>query len=134
MSTQKTLLAAILLGASMTPALATAPMHATNGESGVSVHGAEYRKVNGQWQRVDVWNGLGNTAPVRRGYQQGEISADGNYVYGGGYRGWVLRAHGYKWENGRLVHADGIRHDTPKPSLTMTEGERSAQAALYGGN
>ena len=131
MSIQQALIAAMLLGASVAPALATAPMHAANGDAGVVAHGAEYSRINGQWQRVDTWNGLGAAAPDRRAYRQGDTSADGNYVYVGGEKGWELRSHGYKWQNGSLVHADALRHDTPKPSLTMTQQERDRQVELY---
>ena len=133
MSIHQALLAAMLLGAAAAPAMAAAPFHAANNESGFVEHGPEYRRVNGQWQRVDTWNGLDSPAPERRAYRQGEVSADGNYTFVGGDRGWALRTHAYKWENGGFVHADTLRHDTPKPSLNMTEEEKRRRIELYTG-
>lgn len=134
MSIQQALFAAMLLGASVTSALASAPMHVANTQNGFIEHGPEYRKVNGQWQRVDTWNGLDSPAPDRRSYRQGETSADGNFTYVGGDQGWAPRAHAYKWENGGLLHVDTLRHDTPKANLNMTAEDRRRQIELYGGN
>ncbi|OYY37325.1 MAG: DUF4148 domain-containing protein, partial [Polaromonas sp. 39-63-25] len=32
--------------------------------------------------------------------------------------------HSYAFQDGRLVHTDSIAHNTPKPSLAMTDAER----------
>jgi len=131
MSIHQTLLAALLLGATAVPAMAEAPFHLANNEIGFVEHGPEYRRVNGQWQRVDAWNGLDSRVPERRPYQQGDISADGNYMFVGGEQGWSLRPHAYEWENGGPIHADTLRHDKPKPSLNMTEEEKRRSGELY---
>jgi hypothetical protein len=127
-------LSAFLLVVALPPAMSTEPTHVSNNERSFVEHGTEYRNVEGKWQRVDTWNRLDTPAPDRRPYRRGDISSDGNYVYVGGDRLWILRSHAYRFENGRLVHADTLRHDTPRPSLQMTEAERrSMQEQNIGG-
>ena len=42
-------------------------------------------------------------------------------------------AHGYNFQNGSLVHTDKISHDTPKPSVSMTNAEKQRLERVYGG-
>ncbi len=48
--------------------------------------------------------------------------------------GWVPPTHEYVFENGRLKHVGNMGHDSPRPSLQMTEEERRWYEELYFGN
>ena len=65
-------------------------------------------------------------------FMKNPVSADGaRYV--GGEAGWVYEGHKFEFRNGRLVHADSIDHNAPKPSLSMTPEERKVYRELNRG-
>ena len=65
-------------------------------------------------------------------FKKNPVSADGT-LYVGGEAGWVYEGHKFEFRNGRLVHADNIDHNAPKPSLSMTPAERAIQRELHSG-
>ena len=103
-------------------AMADAPVHPANNESGSVYHGATYEKADGRLVRADTWNtrAAARTAP----------KADDNWEYVGGETGWNLRNHRYDFVNGRLVHGDNLPHNTPKP---VVDPARAPSGTFYPG-
>lgn len=58
------------------------------------------------------------------------VTADGGTVVGG-EAGYLPPQHSYAFKDGKLVHTDKIAHNTPKPSLSMTDAERRLYQELY---
>lgn len=67
------------------------------------------------------------TTPLveRMAYRRGDVSADGRYVFVGGDGGWTLREHDLVYKGGRFAHTDTCAHNSAKPSLAMSDQERS---------
>jgi hypothetical protein len=58
------------------------------------------------------------------------VTSDGGLAVGG-EAGYVPPQHSYAYQGGKLVHTDKIAHNTPKPSLEMTDAERRLFQELY---
>lgn len=69
----------------------------------------------------------------RTAIAKNEVSKDG-WRYVGGDTGWELVQHAYAFRGGKLVHADNIDHNTPKPTLTSIVEGRKQYQKLYSGN
>jgi hypothetical protein len=98
---------ALLAASAVVPALADGFGHPANNEAGSFYHGPEYRLVEGRLVRTDE----GSTkavAPER---------PDRHWTFDGSEAGWALTPHAYRFDGGRMVHADPFRHDTPRPSV-----------------
>jgi hypothetical protein len=72
-------------------------------------------------------------AEVRNEYlawRANPVTTDGGLAVGG-EAGYVPPQHSYAYQGGKLVHTDKIAHNTPKPSLEMTDAERRLFQELY---
>ena len=58
------------------------------------------------------------------------VTSDGGLAVGG-EAGYIAPQHSYAFREGKLVHTDKIAHNTPKPSLSMTDAERRLFQELY---
>ncbi|OZA87183.1 MAG: hypothetical protein B7X65_13415 [Polaromonas sp. 39-63-25] len=56
-------------------------------------------------------------------FRNNPTTAEGGTLVGG-EAGYMPPQHSYAFQDGRLVHTDSIAHNTPKPSLAMTDAER----------
>lgn len=70
-------------------------------------------------------------SPQRGVFQQkGDISSDGQYVYSGTDRGWVLRSHSYVFAAGKWDHApDCLAYNEPKASKGLGPTVRTDRGA-----
>lgn len=64
-------------------------------------------------------------------FRANPVSADGQYRYVNSEIGWELKQHSYKLENGKLVHADKLSHNTAAPDAKISNEEAAARRALY---
>lgn len=72
-------------------------------------------------------------AEVRNEYlawRANPVTTDGGLAVGG-EAGYTPPQHSYAFQGGKLVHTDKIAHNTPKPSLSMTQQERRLFQELY---
>lgn len=111
MSIRKSILSISLLGAFLAPAaFATSGTTAASGEQGFTSHALPSAKTREQVQKeLAEW-------------RKNPVTADG-YREVGGEIGAVPEGHKYLFRDGKLVHADNIPHDSPKPSLLRTGSE-----------
>lgn len=63
-------------------------------------------------------------------FRANPVLADGTRVVGG-EAGYALPQHSYAWQGGRFVHTDTLAHNTPRPSLSMSEAEKRLRGELY---
>lgn len=68
-----------------------------------------------------------------RAFRANPVAADG-WRYVGGEVGWALPTHDYVLKSGRLEHVGNIAHNSPRPSLQMTEEQRRSHEELYWGS
>ena len=116
MSVRKSLLIASLVSALAVPAFATNGITFVGGEAGFQFHAMPSTVTRAQVQKELVE------------WRKNPVTGDG-YREVGGEAGFRFEPHGYAFRDGKLVHADSIPHNTPKPSLTMTPEERAARDA-----
>lgn len=117
MSTRKTIILASLLSAIALPAFAN------SGTTTLGNAGFQFHPMPSTVTRAQVQQELAE-------WRKNPVTADG-YRDVGGEKGLEYVGHRYDWRDGRFVHADSLPHDTPKPSLAMTDQERSARDAMY---
>ncbi len=118
MSTRKTIILASLLGAM------TLPAFADNGIAFVGRSGEfQFHSLPSSVTRAQVQKELAE-------WRKNPVTADG-YRDVGGEKGLEYVGHRYDLRDGRFVHADSLPHDTPKPSVAMSDQERSARDAMY---
>lgn len=118
MSTRKTIIVASLLSA------ITLPAFADNGIAFVGRSGEfQFQPMPSSVTRAQVQKELAE-------WRKSPVTADG-YRDVGGEKGVEFVGHRYDWRDGRFVHADTLPHDTPKPSLAMTNQERAARDTTY---
>lgn len=63
-------------------------------------------------------------------FRKNPVTADGGKIVNTD-NGYLSPQHSYAFQGGTLVHTDSIAHDTPKPSLVMTDAEKRLQRELY---
>lgn len=121
MTIKKTLIA-LSFGIFAVPfASADSGMHWVGGEAGYDFHVMPSTK-----SRAEVLEEL-------RAFPANPVAADG-WRYVGGETGWVPPTHEYAFKNGRLEHVGNMAHNSPRPSLQMTEEERRHYEELYSGS
>lgn len=105
-----------LVSASIPAAFANTGITWTGGEQGFEFHVMPSTK-----SRADVQKEL-------EAFRKNPVTADGATLVGGEY---IPPQHSYAFQGGKLVHTDTLPHNTPKPSLMMTEAERQLFKELY---
>ncbi|WP_096662823.1 DUF4148 domain-containing protein [Polaromonas sp. AET17H-212] len=108
---RKTVFALALAGAAIPAAFANSGNTWVGGERGFETHTVQSTK-----SRADVKKELD-------AFRSNPTTAEGGSLVGG-EAGYMPPQHSYAFQNGRLVHTDSIAHNTPKPSLAMTDAER----------
>ncbi|WP_096699580.1 DUF4148 domain-containing protein [Polaromonas sp. AER18D-145] len=108
---RKTVFALALAGAALPAAFANSGSTWVGGELGFETHAVQSTK-----SRADVQQEL-------QAFRQNPVAADGGRLVGG-EAGYIHPQHSYAFQGGKLVHTDTIAHNTPKPSLAMTDAER----------
>ena len=63
-------------------------------------------------------------------FRKNPVTADGGKIVNTD-NGYISPQHSYAFQGGTLVHTDSIAHDTPKPSLAMTDADKRLQRELY---
>lgn len=118
MSTRKTIILASLIGAMTLPAFA---------DNGIAFAGRsgefQFHPMPSSVTRAQVQKELAE-------WRKNPVSADG-YRDVGGEKGLEYVGHSYIFRDGRFVHADSLPHDTPKPSLAISDRERTVRDAMY---
>lgn len=120
MSIRKSFFALVVASAAIPAAFATSGGVPVGGEQAYEPH-----TVQGTASRSQVKSEV-------MGNSQARVASDRVRMVGGEIA-YVQSQHGYSFEGGRLVHADNIAHDTPRPTLALTDAERRAERS-YGGN
>jgi hypothetical protein len=113
MSIRQTVFALALVGASIPAAFASSGATTLSTDRGFEFHTSQSTKT-----RADVMKELevSKKAPVSGSSFSRTLSQ--------GDQGYVMKQHSFGLQNGDLVHTDKIAHNTPKPSLVMTDPER----------
>lgn len=118
MLVRKTVFALALVGAAIPAAFANSGSTLVGGELGFETHAMQSTK-----SRADVQQEL-------EAFRKNPVTADGGKIDGTNI-GYINPQHSYAFQGGKLVHTDNIAHDTPKPSLAMTDAERRLYQELY---
>ena len=111
----------------VTLALAGAVLPAAFANSGVT-QDAGYRDF-----RHRVMNSTKTRAEVQQEletFRKNPVTADGGKIVNTEI-GFVSPQHSSAFQGGALVHTDKLPHDTPKPSLVMTDTDKRLQRELY---
>ena len=96
MNVRTGMLAALFAATALAPALAQSPTPST-GEAGYI---EPVPQLNSKVSSKPL------ASPEARRMKRGEVSPDGNWLWAGGERDWVLRSHQMRFEGWRLVHAE----------------------------
>ncbi|HQS39074.1 MAG: DUF4148 domain-containing protein [Burkholderiaceae bacterium] len=115
---RKTVFALALAGAAIPAAFANSGGTWVGGEQGFETH-----TVQSTTSRADVQKEL-------QAFRKNPKTAEGGRLVGG-EAGYIPPQHSYAFQDGRLVHTDSIAHNTPKPSLAMTDAERTLFQEQY---
>ena len=115
---RKTVFALALAGAAIPAAFADSGSKWVGGELGFESHAVQSTK-----SRADVQREF-------QAFRNNPVSADGGRLVGG-EAGYLPPQHSYAFQGGSWVHTDRIAHNTPKPSLSMTDAERRTYQELY---
>ncbi|HQR97021.1 DUF4148 domain-containing protein [Polaromonas sp.] len=115
---RKTVFALALAGAAIPAAFANSGGTWVGGEQGFETHTVQSTK-----SRADVEKELD-------AFRKNPTTAEGGTLVGGEV-GYIPPQHSYAFQDGRLVHTDSIAHNTPKPSLAMTDAERTLFQEQY---
>ncbi|MDP2448851.1 DUF4148 domain-containing protein [Polaromonas sp.] len=115
---RKTVFALALAGAAIPAAFANSGGTWVGGEQGFETHA-----VQSTTSRADVQKEL-------QAFRKNPKTAEGGRLVGG-EAGYIPPQHSYAFQDGRLVHTDSIAHNTPKPSLAMTDAERTLFQEQY---
>ena len=117
MSVRKTAFALALAAASIPAAFANSGATWVGGEVGFETHAVQSNLSRAQVQQEF------------QAFRNNLVTADGGMV--GGEAGYVPPQHSYAFQGGKLVHTDKIAHNTRKPGLSMTQGERRVYKEQY---
>lgn len=115
---RKTVFALALVGAAIPAAFANNGTTWVGGERGFEFHANTSTK-----SRADVQKEL-------EAFRKNPTTADGGKMVSTNI-GYINPQHSYASQGGKLIHTDSIAHDTPKPSLAMTDAERRLYRELY---
>lgn len=108
---RKTVLSLALTCVSIPTAFASSGATWVGGELGFKPHALQSTS-----SRADVQREF-------EAFRGNPMTADGGRIVGG-EAGYVPPQHSYAFQGGKLIHTDTIAHNTPKPSLSMSEAER----------
>jgi hypothetical protein len=115
---RKTVFALALVGAALPAAFANSGSTWTGGEQSF-----EFHAMPSTMSRADVQKELED-------FRKNPVTSDGSTLVGG-EGGYVGPQHSYAFKGGKLVHTDTLPHNSPKPSLAMTDVERQLFKELY---
>ncbi len=118
MSIRKTIVALALVGATLPAAFANSGTTWVGGDRGFEFHPSNSTK-----SRAEVQQEL-------EAFRKNPFTADGTKIVNTD-KGFISPQHSYAFQGGTLVHIDTLAHDTPKPSLVMTDAEKRLQRELY---
>lgn len=113
MSIRQTVFALALVGASIPAAFAS-----NGGNFHSEERGFEFHPVHSTKSRADVVKELEASKDAPPSGMNRSPSFDR------GDSGYVNEQHSFAIQGGRLIHTDTMAHNTPKPSLAMTDAER----------
>lgn len=115
---RKTVFASALVLAAVPAAFASSGSTWVSGERGFEFHASTSTK-----SRADVQKEL-------EAFRKNPVAADEGKIVNTD-TGYIAPRHSYAFQGGKLVHADSMAHNTPKPSLAMTDAERQLHRELY---
>jgi hypothetical protein len=115
---RKTVFTLALAGASISAAFASSGSTWVGGEAGFEIHPVQSTK-----SRADVQREF-------EAFRKNPVTAEGGTAVGG-EAGYIPPQHTYAFRGGKLVHTDSLAHNTPKPSLAMTDAERRVFQEQY---
>lgn len=115
---RKTVFALALAGAAIPAAFANSGSAWVGGELGFEAHAVQSIKSRANIQKE------------YQAFRKNPVSADGGTLSGGEV-GYIPPQHSYAFQDGKLIHTDRIAHNTPKPSLAMTDAERELFRVQY---
>ena len=118
MSFRKSVFVLALVTASIPAAFANGGSTWVGGELGFESHPVQSNKSRAVVQREF------------EAFRANPVTSDGGTLVGG-EAGYVRPQHSYVFQGGKLVHTDTIAHNTPKPSLAMTQVERQLFTEQY---
>ena len=118
MSIRKTIVALALAGAALPAAFANSGV-----TQSATFRDFQYHATNSTKSRADVQQEL-------EAFRKNPFTADGTKIVNTD-KGFISPQHSYAFQGGNLVHTDSLAHDTPKPSLVMTDAEKRLQRELY---
>lgn len=118
MSFRKSVFVLALVSASIPAAFANSGSTWVGGELGFESHPVQSNKSRAVVQKEF------------EAFRANPVTSDGGTLVGG-EAGYVHPQHSYAFQCGKLVHTDTIAHNTPKPSLTMTQVERQLFKEQY---
>lgn len=119
---RKSVVALALVGAAIPAAFANSVVTSVGGDRD-SQYPASYTNSNSSKSRADVQKEL-------EAFRKNPVTADGGKIVNTEI-GFISPQHSYAFQGGTLVHTDSLSHDTPKPSLAMTDAEKRLQRQLY---
>lgn len=118
MSFRKTVFVLALVSASIPAAFANGGSTWVGGEAGFDSHPVQSNKSRAVVQKEFET------------FRANRLTSDGGTLVGG-EAGYIRAQHSYAFQEGKLVHTDTIAHNTPKPSLAMTNAERQLFREQY---
>lgn len=117
---RKTVFALALVGAAIPAAFASSDAIWLGSDKGFVAYPGN---SNSTKSRTDVQQELA-------AFRKNPVTADGGKIVNTD-KGYISPQHSYAFQGGTLVHADTLAHDTPKPSLVMTDADKRLQRELY---
>ncbi|MES2972286.1 MAG: DUF4148 domain-containing protein [Pseudomonadota bacterium] len=118
MSLSKVLVSVALAAVAVQTAYASSGASFAGGEVGFIPHNTPGTMTRAQVEQELLASG------------QNKAATDG-VQFVGGEVGYFSTAHSYKFDGGKLVHADSLQHNAPKPDWRMSATERRAFAEQY---
>ncbi|MFZ3139073.1 DUF4148 domain-containing protein [Polaromonas sp.] len=123
---RKTIVALVLVGAAIPAAFANSVVTSVGGDRDSQYPASNTNtntNSNSTKSRADVQQEL-------EAFRKNSVTADGGKIVNTEI-GFISPQHSYAFQGGTLVHTDSLSHDTPKPSLAMTDAEKRLQRELY---
>lgn len=119
---RKTVFALALVGAAIPAAFASSDAIWLGSDNGFVAYPGTSNS-NSTKSRADVQQELA-------AFRKNPVTADGGKIVNTD-KGYISPQHSYAFQGGTLVHTDTLAHDTPKPSLVMTDADKRLQRELY---
>ena len=118
MSIRKTIVALALVSAALPAAFANSGV-----TQSTTFRDFQYHPTNSTKTRAEVQQEL-------EAFRKNPFTADGTKIVNTEIS-FVSPQHSSAFQRGALVHTDKLVHDTPKPSLVMTDADKRLQRELY---